>query len=130
MGTGSSNTTAPAPSGGESLFIRGVSAEMFSKTDDCEACRDAMKAARDANKNASLNAKNAGIYANRDAVKSSSTRDSRSKRKNVAIVVKEADADARLIREDSKDAVNDSEARSLFLHLYRPQTQTFNVAET
>ena len=108
MGTSSSTAPTRSPSN-EVLIVRGVSAEMFSKNEDCEACRDARMAARNEEKRETSkvamrvvgrNAQSVAIAAKSDTAKSS--RDSRRGRN--AIVVKEAVKDARIIREDSKNS--------------------------
>ena len=109
MGTSSSATAPTTRPNDEVLIVRGVSAEMFSKNDDCEACRDARMAARENEKRESFrgasrgvgrNVQNVVVAANSDTVKRS--RDNR--RGKNTIVVKEAGKDARIIREDSKNS--------------------------
>ena len=108
MGTSSSTAPTRRPSN-EVLIVRGVSAEMFSKNEDCEACRDTRIAARNEEKRetskgamrvVARNAQSVAIAVKSDTAKSS--RDSRRGRN--AIVVKEAVKDARIIREDSENS--------------------------
>ena len=109
MGTSSSATAPTTRPSDEVLIVRGVSAEMFSKNDDCEACRDARMAAREEENRESFrgamrvvgrNVKSAAIATSSDTAKRS--RDNR--RGKNAIVVKEARKDAQIIREDSKNS--------------------------